>query len=163
MTQELAQVHKDTISAFQRTPPVDVVGLADALGVSVWESTKLKNASGKLFRDPRYGGPSGYAILVNQSDPLVRKRFTIAHEIAHFLLHVGDVQGGTITDDEFYRSGLTSTQEAEANRLAAEILMPSHLIKDADYTPAKELAARLQVSELAMTIRTSALGKEQYL
>ena len=153
MGRKLTKSHKNTISAFQKAAPVDVVSLANALGVEVWESNQLKSASGKIFKDSKYGGASGYAILVNVDDPFNRKRFTIAHEIAHFLLHVGELQGGSITDDALYRSGLSSSEEGEANRLAAEILMPLHLLQDSATTPSNELAERLMVSELAMKIQ----------
>ncbi|TAK28737.1 MAG: ImmA/IrrE family metallo-endopeptidase [Chloroflexota bacterium] len=34
-----------------------------------------------------YANTAGGWILVNQGDPLVRRRFTVAHELGHFLLH----------------------------------------------------------------------------
>lgn len=50
------------------------------------------------------------------------KRFTIAHEIAHLLLHRPILREG-VTDDVLYRSPhLGGTQETEANKMAADIL-----------------------------------------
>lgn len=155
------EYQKQAIRAFQRTAPVDVVGLARALGVQVWESSDLDGAAGKLFRDPINGGNAGYSILVNSADPLTRKRFTIAHEIAHFILHAN--QAGDITDDQFYRSGLGSQMEAEANRLAAEILMPSKLLEGLRDLSTRDTAQALNVSEMALSIRQSYLGREQFL
>ena len=49
---------------------------------------------------------SGYAIFVNKGDRYkTRQRFTIAHKIAHFILH-REAIGDGIVDDALYRSGL---------------------------------------------------------
>jgi hypothetical protein len=157
---KVRESQKRIIHSFQTSAPVDAVGLAGALGLKVWESDRLGGASGKLFRDAMNGGWSGYSIVVNSKDPLVRKRFTIAHEIAHFILHADQAGVAGITDDEFYRSGLGSMREAEANRLAAEILMPSRLLQRGE-VPAT--ARDLEVSEMALSIRKSYLGQEQFL
>ena len=145
----------DVIAKFQSKPPVDVAGIATAMGIKVWESDNLgSDVSGKLFRDPLNGGPSGYSIVVNSADPFTRKRFTVAHEIAHFMLH-RDVLGD-ITDDTFYRSSLSSAQETAANKLAAEILMPYPLIQAviaSGINGINALATMFQVSESAMKIR----------
>ncbi len=149
----------DTIRKFQITAPVDVIGLANELGLKVWSSKSLSDKiSGKLFKDEKLAGPSGYAILVNGTHVEGRRRFTIAHEIAHFLLHRKDVGEG-IVEDTFYRSNLSSAQETEANKLAAEILMPYDLIKSVrekkniSSQDAATLASEFNVSEVAMKIR----------
>lgn len=145
------------IHKFQQSAPVQVVQLAEAMGIKVWEFNHLpENISGKLFKDATNGGSSGYSIGVNAKEAFVRKRFTVAHEIAHFILHRNRIQT-ELVDDTMYRSPLiSSTEEVQANKLAAYILMPLELvdklmsqgIKDVD-----ALAARLQVSGQAMRIR----------
>jgi hypothetical protein len=140
----------------QISAPVNVIALASDLGVTVWESDKLgPSISGKLFKDPANGGTSGWSILVRATDPLFRKRFTAAHEIAHFVLHRKEIGEG-IQDDEFYRSSLSNAQEAEANSLAADILMPWNLLNELTAQGIKELdalSARLEVSQAALKIR----------
>lgn len=153
--------YAEVISRFQNSAPVDVTGLAEALGLRVWEDGELpEGISGKLFQDPRSGGSQGYSIVVRASDPYVRRRFTVAHEIAHFLLHRNRV-GGSVTDDRWYRSNLSNREEAEANSLAADILMPRellhHHIRLIGLDPAA-LARIFKVSESAMKIR---LGIQQ--
>jgi hypothetical protein len=144
------------IQRFQVTAPVDVSRLADALGLKVWEDDSLPaGTAGKLFQDPVNGGVKGYSISVRASDPYVRRRFTVAHEIAHFVLHRNAI-GTLITDDALYRSGLPTTMEAEANRFAADILMPKHLLDRyiAQYgVNTATLASLFKVSEAAMRIR----------
>jgi Zn-dependent peptidase ImmA (M78 family) len=64
--------------------------------------------------------------------------------------------GDGLTDDEFYRSELSNTQEAEANSLAADILMPFKLLNELTADGMKDLdqlAARFGVSQPALRIR----------
>jgi Zn-dependent peptidase ImmA (M78 family) len=85
--------------------------------------------AGEIFPDLYRGGPSGYTIRVNASDPLRQKRLTVAHEIAHFLRH-RDRISNRLVDDRMYRSRLESTRETEAEQLAFDLLMPRALIGD---------------------------------
>lgn len=146
----------EKIEPYQKTAPVDIIQIAERFGLKVWESNDLPpGISGKLFHDERNGGVSGYSILVNRAESSVRRRFTAAHEIGHFLLH-RDRIGQGISDDEWYRGGLTSHEESEANRLAADILMPRPLIHDYQkrgFANAGVLADIFKVSKAAMKIR----------
>ena len=113
-----------------------------------------------IVRDSVRGGDCGFAIFVNANHSEVRRRFTIAHEIAHFALH-RDLIGDGITEDALYRSGLSDAVEREANGLAAEILMPRHLVRDAfekGTRSAEHLAAKFEVSPQAMEYRMKNLG-----
>ena len=143
-----------TLSRFQKEAPVHVIGLANALGMNVWELQLPSNISGKIWRDSQNGGTSGYSIGVNSAEAFVRKRFTVAHECAHFILHRNQITN-ELVEDTMYR-GLDGKEEAEANRLAADILMPYHLIQrlmDSGMTDVDQLASKLQVSGPAMRIR----------
>lgn len=138
-----------------RPPPVKTIELAEALGINVYYVDWPDDISGRIQKDPVNGGKSGYAILVNQKHHPNRRRFTIAHEIAHFVLHQ-DLIGDGIYDDALYRSGLPRPVEFEANRLAADILMPLSTLGEAlNQSPAsvEELAEKFQVSKSAMSIR----------
>ena len=143
------------IRPFQATAPVNVTAMAEALGLKVWEMKLPPKTSGKLFRDKKNGGSSGFSIGVNADEGYVRRRFTVAHEVAHFLLH-RDLLGNGIQDDALYRSGLSSREETEANRLAADILMPYRLISKLQAEGKRSvgaLAYALEVSSPAMQIR----------
>lgn len=146
----------NVIRAYQKVLPVDVVGLAGALGIRVYDAKFGDDVSGILRKDSQYGGSKGYSILVNHRHPLNRKRFTIAHEIAHFVLH-RDRTGEEVKDDMFYRSEtLPSPLEREANEMAAKILMPQNLLSQLraeGITDLEEMAARLKVSRQALAIR----------
>lgn len=110
------------IRRFTGSAPVNIVGLARALGVTVRQAD-LGSNSGGIFPDIATGGFSGYTIVVNSAHPRVRKRFTVAHELGHFLRHRNRISNRLI-DDKMYRSRLGNTKEAEANKLAADLLMP---------------------------------------
>jgi hypothetical protein len=148
----------DMVMLFQSAPPVDVVSLAKALGINVWQSDSAlpAGASGLIRRDAKHGGQSSYSIIVRASDPPVRKRFTIAHEIAHFILHKDRI-GNQLSDDAMYRSGLGTSEEHAANRLAADILMPMKLIQGYQQIHpthnSRMIATAFGVSDEAMRIR----------
>jgi len=145
----------EIIKKHQSVFPVDVLKIAHEFKIKVYTSEGSRTLSGKIVKDANLGGESGYAIFVNSEDHLFRQRFTIAHELAHFLLHT-DAIGDGIVEDALYRSGLSNKQESEANKLAADILMPWHLIFDQmskGQKTIKDLADVFQVSESAMAIR----------
>jgi len=147
---------EEIFQRFQAAAPVDVSGLAKAIGVNVWESDALpNNVSGQILRDPLNGGSKGYSILVRSTDSYVRRRFTVAHELAHFILHRKSI-GSVFSDDNLYRSGLPNQQEIEANRYAANLLMPVPLLRKHAQVlglDAAKLAPVFEVSEAAMKIR----------
>lgn len=138
----------------QQVLPLKLSGLASDLGVSVKAATLGPGISGELRPE---GG--AFTIRVNRHDAPRRQRFTVAHELAHFLLHRDQIGDG-IEDDALYRSELSDAREAEANRLAADILMPMSLVRDAksrfehlNETAITLIADEFGVSESAMKIR----------
>lgn len=152
---------QEIIRSFTDNPPVNIVGLAEALGIKVWEKP-MPTFSGMVMPDDINGGRSGYSIYVNSEDSLNRRRFTIAHEIAHYLLHRNKYTG-SFKDDRMYRSpGVSSASEAEANRLAADLLMPRRLIRKLLAEGISDpylMANQLQVSSDAMQVRLGLRSK----
>lgn len=140
----------------QEKAPIETIPLAHDLGMNVYKVNDWDdNISGKIQKDDDLGGESGYAIFVNGRHPEQRRRFTIAHEIAHFILHAHMIGDG-IFDDALYRSNKSHYIEVEANQMAADILMPLPLIREKMIeginSPA-ELAKIFNVSDKAMEIR----------
>lgn len=92
-----------------------------------------------------------------------RKRYVLAHELGHMLLHAD--REASFTDDdttlEGYKKG---PQEKEANDFAAELLMPSGLFKDAcnkkRFSPdlVRELSDRFNTSLTSTVYRFVDLG-----
>lgn len=159
--------------------PVDVYRMASVLGAQIHDDAAAASLSGFLVRDVN----SRRALIgVNGSHPPARKRFTIAHEIGHLLLHEGDalhvdrrdgVDLGLRVKLRDPESSLgTDDEEKEANLFAAELLMPPSLLEadlsrmKADAPQAEEededliekLAGRYGVSVQAMTFRLTNLG-----
>ena len=99
----------------------------------------------------------GHAIVLNGSGDERRRRFTIAHEIGHFVLHPSrqrSERGGLVN-----QSGRAVEREADA--FAAELLMPEDLVRDAvreHGVDSKRLADRFEVSLQAMQTRLRRLG-----
>lgn len=148
--------HIETIQDYVDETPVRVGALAKALGLKVVVAALPLNISGLIKPDG-----DGYVIKVNRFESKERQRFTIAHEIAHFLLHRDRIQAGVV-DSILYRSKLSSRLEAEANRLAADILMPIDQVRKTVQAhqglTSDEmnilLSEQFEVSKQAMGIRT---------
>jgi Zn-dependent peptidase ImmA (M78 family) len=150
---------REIIRAHQTQTPVQMVKLAEALGAEVYKVAEWKESiSGMILRNKNADNRDGkhYKIYVNANHSWERRRFTIAHEIAHMVLHTNLI-GDSLQDDGLYRSGLSNALEAQANNFAADILMPWHLINEAmDSTPdasVGKLADIFEVSKSAMSIR----------
>ncbi|MTI09250.1 ImmA/IrrE family metallo-endopeptidase [Curvivirga aplysinae] len=135
--------------------PVKVGALAKELGLKISVSTLEPGFSGEIRPDE-----GTFLIRINKHEVKHRQRFTLAHEIAHYLFH-RDLIGDGVRDNVLYRSSLTSQVEAEANRFAAFLLMPTEKLnlrlqelQDYDKDEKAEiLAAEFGVSETAMRIR----------
>lgn len=149
---------RNTIISHQETAPVRLSVIARALGLQLKASTLPVGISGEIRPDDF--SRAGFTVRVNRHDAPRRQRFTIAHEISHFLLHRDHIGSG-ISDDVLYRSNVSDAREAQANRLAADLLMPDHLITEwldrakllgVEDVPTY-LADRFDVSDAAMKIR----------
>lgn len=105
--------------------PVPVGKIALSMGLIVVSKTLDSSISGLIKKIQEE-----YHIEVNNTDPGVRQRFTVCHEISHYLIHRSYIDSNGITDNILYRSSLSNKQEAEANRLAAAILLPWTLVND---------------------------------
>ena len=101
-----------------------------ALGATLVEE-ELKNSDGKIVR-----GKTKTLIKVNSLIPYEsKKRFTIAHEVGHFLMHekieVHNENSNTlnwfVSTETQLKKGI---QEWEANDFASELLMPEQIFRD---------------------------------
>jgi hypothetical protein len=158
--QHLNDANRATIADHQDVAPVRLSELAKAFGVPVKAATLAPGISGEIRPDE-----DGFVIRINRHDPAKRQRFSVAHELAHFLLHADQIGTG-ISDDVLYRSSLSDRREAQANRLAADILMPDGLVRQQVEAAHEKgvgdlilfLAEEFAVSEAAMRIKLDQLG-----
>ena len=151
------------IEKYQVSAPVDITAMATELGLAVYESYDLPHGiSGKIARNG--GASSGYSISVNANEAYCRRRFTVAHECAHYLLHRAKI-GDELSDDALYRSKLDTKEEFEANNQAADLLMPRWLLNEYirnGLAGIADLASTFEVSEPAMKVRVRYLYQLEY-
>lgn len=147
--------------------PIDVNKLAHNLEIKIFEENMEDNISGLLYL--KNGTPY---IGVNSSHHPNRKRFTIAHELGHYVLH-HPKDNDVIVDKKLFifpRAEELSSgyeKEKEANKFAASLLMPKALLEriiiqeeiDLDDDNAiTKLSEIVLVSEQALTYRLLNLG-----
>jgi predicted transcriptional regulator len=154
-------------------PPIPVERMAEALlGLFVDEADDIRTLPGAPADQGRLSGmldAEEMVIWVDRSEArrsAGRRRFTIAHEIGHFLLHVpvfhkayydqlADIQE---IEEDSAASKLPKPQkrEWEANIFARELLMPETLVDEQAHATGfnlPALAKRFEVSVPAMRLR----------
>ena len=157
---------EEALSKTEQAVPIDVTKVAEHYGLLIREQELEDAVSGMLLvRDKRA------VIGVNRNHHLNRQRFTVAHEIGHYLMHTDQSQI-FIENLSLYRNQLsesgTNVREIEANAFAAELLMPTKVLKkvvggrliDAFYDEPiiRHLASEFGVSTQAMTVKLSKLN-----
>lgn len=154
------QVHSEYVVQL----PVDPIDVAKRMGIHASEnvlgfiSDEFNGASGVAYIDQNTGQR---VILVESSDAPTRKRFTAAHELGHHVLN--HTQNGHMFRDTLKPQDVPFQRdicEVEANRFAAELLMPASRVEAAFRTnySVSDLARYFGVSEAAMTYRLKGLG-----
>ena len=133
----------------QKSCPVRITAITEEYGIDVYNSSMSRNISGAIIKEG-----DKYVIYVNDKHPKNRQRFTIAHEIAHYILHKEKI-GDNLTDNAMNRSKLSNVFERQANILASEILMPVNFVMQfiEENKSVSEMASLFKVSEGAMRIR----------
>ena len=156
---ELKKEYISKILDCQNNIPLEIVSLANSLGIEVYKAFNMDaDTSGAIINKNE-----NYIIYTNANEPVYRRRFTVAHEIAHYMLHKDIIDNhldGNLTDaigigGIMYRSKLSSIFEKDANKLAEEILMPLEKIKELylKYNDIRKLSEEFDVSEQAVKIR----------
>jgi Zn-dependent peptidase ImmA (M78 family) len=151
-----------------RAPPVPVDRIARNLGAQLRYSPLDEQLSGMIYisgQTPIIG--------INSLHHPNRQRFSIAHEVAHLVLHRQLISGKVHVDKEFKVQFVTLNRdetsalgtdriEIEANQFAAELLMPTAWFLDAigskpfdidNEAPIEDLARKFRVSRQALDFR----------
>jgi len=165
MPDKITDTVEELLEQFKlRRPPVPVDKIAKKLNLLLVPVPADDEISGAIVRkDGRV------VIAVNPAHHINRQRFTIAHELGHYFLHEGLQQH---VDQNFrvaWRNADSSKAinwiEIQANRFAAELLMPTSFLKNdldaldkIDKRTVALLATKYVVSPEAMKIRLSQLG-----
>lgn len=142
--------------------------LEDFANLSITYSYNLEeDISGVILFDKK---EKDFTIVVNKNKPKTRQYFTMAHELGHFFLHQDiikkaegliDADNTLETSSVLYRADFyeSTKVEVEANRFAAALIMPEHLVREvwAEFKDIEECAKIFNVSASAMSIRLERL------
>jgi Zn-dependent peptidase ImmA (M78 family) len=127
--------------------PISLTGLSKTLGINLLFTDLGKiNAYFMTIKSKKI-------IMVNDNHSKYRQRFSIAHEFGHAVLNHGPIV--FFKDSSLERP---RWQETQANRFAAELLMPKDLLKRYGYLRPEEISDLCEVSIEAATIRARQLG-----
>src|ERR1700722_17907197 len=134
------------------TAPVPVEELASSVNIVEFRELEADGFEDALLTDP---DKKNGVILYKAGARKERRRFTIAHELGHFLIpsHKGNQQCTAADLRETRLDSDHRQREAEANRFAAGLLMPRpwfsrdmDRLGDADVTHVQTLAERYGTS-----------------
>lgn len=104
---------------------IDVETVAWLRGKLSVKTGGVSGAEGRLVATAEHGG----VIRVAPTSHEGRRRFTIAHEIGHFVLHQQSAIDRTTLRKDF-TVWTKASEEAEANYFAAELLMPAYMFRE---------------------------------
>lgn len=139
----------------QTQPRFDPYVIAKGIGVEVRDA-KDRNWSGAV----KFSGDKA-VIWLNDAEPASRRRFTLAHELGHLMLHARASEG--MFRDVSFSGG---SQEREANEFAGDLLMPGWAIRRYGSLvnfDRKATAIMFGVSEDALTVRLAIMGERMAL
>jgi len=111
-------------SSYNHTGNVDVVGLASQLGIEVYAVDERDDFVAQIKYSKK---DAKFYILVNKNHPHTRQRFSVAHELAHYVRHHDKIKSKGAMNRQ---NGGDPDEEQQADKLAAEILMPQDSVRD---------------------------------
>ena len=122
-----AQLASLLAQQFVKTSPVDLTQLCEDLGLRIQE-VSARGFDGALVRSK--GRQKGIVAVKTSIREASRKRFTIAHEIGHFVLPHHRLLKNVCEEKKIdsFDSKL-NRPEVEANEFASELLLPSVILR----------------------------------
>ena len=155
----------------KETIPVKIRQIMVDMNILIKDVSLPNEISGVL--DTRGDQP---IVLVHDNHGEKRKRFSLAHELGHFILNSSS-RAIHMDRHTFFRSNFSSSgtdiEEIKANRFAAELLMPSDILweilldmpdlididENEGLKALEDLAGKFEVSVAALTIKISGVLK----
>lgn len=122
--------------------------------IKIIKSTLASDISGKLEYKEGI-----WIMTINSQHPEVRQRFTMGHELGHYLNHRNTAK--SFEDTIFFRDTQKSSMEYMADQFSAVLLMPEDEIKvllKKGIKTVKDMALNFGVSLEAMKYRLEQLG-----
>lgn len=136
--------------------PVDLIKIADSYNIDVYYKKMPEGVSGAIKFD---NDENKFKILLSDSEPKIRTRFTLAHELAHYFLTQKELkENNEMFIETLYRK--SGNNEYEVDYFASALLMDKQMVESA-YRMVKSistLAKIFEVSESVMTSRLMELG-----
>lgn len=137
----------DIVSIVKNTPDI----------VLEMDNNMESSLSGILAKDKE---KEIWRIKINAKHHIKRQRFTLAHEYAHYMLH-RDSKGTFVDEVIYFRKASDSAIEYNADKFAAELLMPEDDFRravDSGHKSVQELSDLFNVSSIAVEIRAKSLN-----
>lgn len=166
MSKSFAQAKaREILNEFGITiPPVQVEEIIESYGIKLEKIDAKENFDGQLIPEKRL-------IRINKSSPKNRQRFTMAHELGHWVLYhksrlfevneepaLETFNGFSISLESNFSN---KQREVEANYFTSELLIPLNWL-EADWKKHKQDVKKLieiyQVSEQALWNKITELG-----
>jgi Zn-dependent peptidase ImmA (M78 family) len=130
MKPDLKKAEQEALRVLQEnyitSAPVPIVDLLEFIGLGLIRSEFADGEiSGVIDLEKKY-------LYVNKNDSFERQRFTIAHELGHWILHRSEMQSNKEIAVLYRRSIGTSENpawEQEADCFAGNLLVPEFLLK----------------------------------
>lgn len=132
---------------------IDVEAIAYHYGAFVAKE-KLSGSAARII-----GKGDRAFITVDSSGLPARQRFSVAHELGHWMIHRGKLSTLICSDKDLVTGWKVDDPERSANRFAADLLMPSFLFSPAAknrpiiFDSVRELCTEFRTSLTATAIR----------
>lgn len=156
----------DLVRSALTAAPVNVEAIIRRLGLSVKKDADLPNEISGQIEKLKDGS---YEISSSSREHPFRQRFSLAHELGHYILHKSLIGAGlddnkkyrSTSDGNFYNTFIEMAHERQANSFAASVLMPEKLLREDVDNGVKnivDLYKKYEVSKSAMSWRLKNLG-----
>jgi Zn-dependent peptidase ImmA (M78 family) len=154
-----------TINAYSRQERPDLDALCADLGLKVLRLKLHPDVTGMIDHDRRL-------MIVNQDSTSERQRFTLAHQIGHWMydrealrVHGGSNDGRDyrgIADAPSHNPSIRPQEETRANKMAIHLLMSTDVVSrlHGEGLTTAEIAKRLGTTKASMKIRLETLDLE---
>lgn len=139
---------------FEHQMPVPILEVCESQGLAAVRQTQFRDVTILVMIRCT---PQGPILYVNRQQSPAQQRFTAAHALGHFLLHLQGNELHLLERDNaevmYRRENEVNPREREANVFAAALLMPRSTCNLVDLYPPRQLAQFLAVSLETFQIR----------
>lgn len=138
---------------------VDIIELASKIGIDVYGNEESDDFNAEITHIP---SQDKFEILVNTNLSLHQQRFSIAHELAHFVLHPDQIRKyGSLKKVAGYPDPKYFPEiEKEADEFGEELLIPEKLLRNSFPDIFEMQAEKLsfqRIQEVAQKFKVSVL------